>query len=188
MKPPTKFAILVVDMLKDMINKGRPFQMPMDFERKIVPNIQKFLVTSRQNQIPVIYISDAHRPNDPEFTDFPSGIEHAISGTEGAEVIEKVRPQKGDFIVKKRRFSGFYGTDLELLLADLHVNSIVLVGRPTNVCVLYTAADAFSRGYLVIAITDCLYSATEKYHRMGLKNMFFAEQITSVEFFKKMVG
>jgi nicotinamidase-related amidase len=185
MKNKTKYAILVIDMLEDMINKARPFKMPIEFKRKVIPNISKFLLKGRQNKMPIIYVSDAHRPNDPEFIDFQSGVEHAIRGTKGAKIIEEVYPKDGDFIVEKRRFSGFFGTDLELLLNDLCVNSVVFVGRPTNVCVLYTAADAFSRGYSVFAITDCLYSKTEKYHLMGLQNMFFAEKLKMEEFYEK---
>ena len=188
MKTQNRFSILVIDMLEDMINQGRPFQMPPEFKQNIVLNIRRFLDKSRRNRIPIIYISDVHRPDDPEFSDFQSGVEHAISGTKGAQVIEEVYPQKGDFIVNKRRFSGFYATDLDLLLKDLGVKSVVLVGRPTNVCVLYTAADAYSRGYSVYAIADCLGSKTEKYHKMGLANMFFAEIINSEDFFKKFGG
>lgn len=180
-----KFAILVVNMLKDMVERGRPYRMPARFKREIVPKIKEFIDMGRQNGIPIIYVCDAHRPEDPEFTDFPSGVEHAVSESDGAEVIDEVKPQEGDYIVGKRRFSGFYGTDLEPLLSELGVNSLVMVGRPTNVCVLYTAADAFFRGYSVFAITDCLYSKTERYHKTGLKNMFFAEQLSSEEFFKK---
>jgi nicotinamidase-related amidase len=183
-----RFALLIVNMLKDMIEEGRPFKMPFIFKQLIVPKIKEFTKKCRQAGIPVIYICDAHRPNDPEFTDFPKGMEHAVKGTKGAEIIEELKPCKGDFVVTKRRFSGFFGTELECLLSELDVNSVIIVGRPTNVCVLYTAADAFFRGFKVYVINDCMYSANENYHLMGLKNMFFAVQLSADEFCNKFLS
>ena len=185
-KPP-KFALLVVNMLNDMVKRGRPFPMPPEFKQNIIPRIKDFIDKCRQKNIPIIYICDSHRPNDPEFTDFPKGVEHAVKGTTGADIIDEVKPHKEDYIVTKRRFSGFFDTELELLLSELGVDSVIMIGRPTNVCVLYTAADAFFRGFKVYAITDCLYSGTQTFHIMGLKNMFFAEQLKSDEFYRKFL-
>jgi len=182
-----KFALLVVNMLKDMIEKGKPYKMPQIFKQLIVPKIKEFIEDCRRASVPVIYVCDAHRPGDPEFSDFPKGMEHAVSGTEGAEIIEEVKPREGDFVVTKRRFSGFFGTELECLLSELRVNSVIAVGRPTNVCVLYTLADAFFRGFKVYVITDCMYSANEINHLRGLVNMFFAEQLTADEFRDKFL-
>jgi len=172
-------------MLKDMVERGKPFPMPPEFHEDVVPKIKEFIDRCRKEEILIIYICDSHRPNDPEFTDFPKGVKHAIKDTAGAEIIDEVKPHEKDYVVTKRRFSGFFNTELELLLSELRVNSVIVIGRPTNVCVLYTAADAFSHGFKVYAITDCLYSGTQTYHINGLENMFFAEQLKSEEFYRR---
>ena len=187
-KIKNKPAVIVVNMLKDMILHGKPFPMPPEFKEQVIPRIAELLEDARRMEIPVIYVCDAHRPNDPEFSDFPAGAEHCVKGTGGEEVIDEVKPQPGDYKVVKRRFSGFFGTDLDILLSELGVDTLIFVGRPTNVCVLYTVADAFQRGYTVIAAQDCLYSKTKEYHQSGLDAMFFARKITLNEFVKEFGG
>ena len=68
-------------------------------------------------------------------------------GTHGAEIIEELKPGQEDLVVKKRRYSGFFGTDLDLLLRELEIKKIYIVGILTNICVFFTAVDASVRGY-----------------------------------------
>lgn len=184
----SKPAVVVVNMLKDMILHGKPFPMPPEFKEQVVPRISQLLENARKAKIPVVYVCDAHRQNDPEFTDFPAGAEHCVKGTGGEEIINEVKPQPSDHIVEKRRFSGFFGTDLDILLQELRVDTLIFAGRPTNVCVLYTVADAFQRGYSVVAVQDCLYSKTKEYHQSGLDAMFFARKITLDKFLLEYGG
>jgi nicotinamidase-related amidase len=184
----SKPSVIVVNMLKDMVENGRPFPMPPEFKERVVPRIAQLIESARNVKIPVVYVCDAHRPGDPEFSDFPGGAEHAVKGTGGEEVIDDVKPLPGDYVVHKRRFSGFFGTDLENLLKELGVDTLIFVGRPTNVCVLYTVADAFQRGYSVLVAEDCLYSKTKEYHQSGLDAMFFARKITLDEFIREFGG
>src|SRR5437764_12512826 len=74
---------------------------------------------------------------------------HALSGSKGAEIVPEVAPAAGDVIITKRRYSGFFGTDLDITLRERGVDTLRLVGDCTNICVLYTAADARNLGYAV---------------------------------------
>ena len=95
---------------------------------------------------PIIYICDNHEEDDREFDMFPP---HCIAGTEGSQIIQQLQVKDGDKIIKKRRYSAFYGTDLDLYLREKGIEEIYLVGVCTNICVLYTAADARNLGYVM---------------------------------------
>jgi nicotinamidase-related amidase len=71
--------------------------------------------------------------------------------------------------VGKRRFSAFFGTDMDLYLREEGICRLVIVGRPSNVCALYSSADAFMRRYEVVAISDCLYSRTGDMHDRAMR-------------------
>jgi nicotinamidase-related amidase len=100
------------------------------------------------------------------------GQPHAIRGTDGAELVAQLQPLgDDDYTVGKRRFSAFFGTDMDLYLREEGIRRVVVVGRPSNVCALYTAADAFHRRYQVVAISDCLYSKTGAMHDRALREV-----------------
>jgi len=158
-----KAALIVVDMLNDFVTGA----LKCKRAPRIVPNIQRLLDFARKKGIPVIYANDTHLPSvDKEFDIWPP---HAVVGTKGAEVIDELKPAKGDYIVQKRRYSAFYGTDLDLLLRELHVDTLILVGLVTNVCIQHTAADAFFRGYQIIVPEDCVETLTEETQKSGIE-------------------
>lgn len=161
-----KEALLIIDMLKDFVERGAPLEVPS--ARKIVPKVKLRIEEARKKRIPVIYICDAHRAQDQEFKRWPA---HAILGTKGAEVVEELRPEKTDFTVKKRRYSGFLGTELDLLLKELKVEKLHLTGILTNVCVFFTAAEAAMRDYEVVVYRDSVAALSEEYHRFALDQL-----------------
>ena len=161
-----KEALLVIDMLKDFVERGAPLEVP--HARKILPKVKLRIEEARKKETPVIYICDAHRSEDEEFKRWPA---HAILGTKGAEVVEELRPEKTDFIVKKRRYSGFLGTELDLLLKELKVEKLHLTGILTNICVFLTAAEAAMRDYEVVVYSDSVAALSEKYHKFALDQL-----------------
>ena len=176
-------CILVIDMLKDFVLEGAPLEVPK--AREIVPNIRFLLEEARKRKIPVVYVCDAHNEGDGEFDLWPA---HAVKGTRGAEVIDEIKPQKGDYVVEKRRYSGFYETDLDLTLRELGVRKLVVTGILTNVCVQYTVADAYFRGYEVVVLSDCTASTRDEDHEYSLGHMqriFKARVMTSKEVVEK---
>ena len=161
-------AIVVINLLVDMIECSKPFPMPPEYTT-ILQNTVNFIRTARDTGFPVIFVRDQHRDGDKEFTDFAAGQSHSIHGTEGADLIAQLQPLgDNDYMVGKRRFSAFFGTDMDLYLREEGIRRLVIVGRPSNVCALYSAADAFMRCYDVVAISDCLYSKTKEMHERAL--------------------
>ncbi|HDI46043.1 MAG TPA: cysteine hydrolase [Candidatus Omnitrophica bacterium] len=159
-------ALLVIDMLNDFVREEAPLEVSKS--REIIPNIKREIDKARQNEIPVIYLCDAHKPDDPEFKIWPP---HCVEGTEGADVIEELKPDKDDFIVKKVSYSGFYNTKLEELLKSLGVQKLLLTGIVTNICVLYTGVDALMRGFEVEVIEDCVAGLNEDDHKFALRQL-----------------
>ncbi len=165
-EPDTQKALLVIDMLNDFVLPGAPLRVPAATD--IISTLEKRIQETRTQNIPVIYLCDAHDPNDQEFQDWPP---HAVEGTRGAEVIEALAPETGDFVVQKKRFSGFYQTGLEQMLHKLGTNHLMVTGMVTNICVLYTVADARSRGYHVTVFQDSVAGLNHEDHRFALRQM-----------------
>jgi len=146
MKP----AVIVIDMINDFVTGV--FKSAR--AAKIVPNIKALLDQARRQKVPVIYATDAHLPGiDPEFDVWGR---HAEAGSWGAEVIDELKPRKGDFRVYKRKYSAFQDTDLNQLLRELKVDTVILTGVVTDICIQHTAADAFFNGYKIIVPKDCV--------------------------------
>lgn len=161
-----KKALLVIDMLNDFINeKGSLYvgQAP-----ELVKNIAKRIEEHRKDGNPIIYIMDNHLEDDKEFEMFPS---HCLAGQWGSEIIPELAPKKGDYLISKRRYSAFFGTDLDLTLRELDIKEIEMVGVCTQICLLYTGADARMRNYEVLVQKDSVASFDPEAHKFALKEM-----------------
>ena len=155
-------AILVVDMLNDFVTGA----LGCDRARDIVPATAELLDAARKAGVPVIFCNDAHRPGiDRELKLWG---DHAIAGTPGAEVIPELHLCEKDYVVPKRRYSGFFQTDLDILLKELGVKTVVVTGLHAHMCVRHTSADAYCLGYDVVAAKECLNSFTEEEYLGGL--------------------
>ena len=177
-----KIGVIVVDMLNDFVTGI----LKCERASRIIPNIRRLLDFARKRGNPVIYTNDAHLPDvDKEFELWPP---HAVVGSRGAEVIDELKPREGDYVIPKRRYSAFYETNLDLLLRELKVDTLVLAGLVTNVCVQHTAADAFFRGYRILVPEDCVEALTEEDQKAGVKYLkrFYGCKITNLHELMKM--
>lgn len=163
----TNKAVIIVDMLNDFVTGD----LKTERAARIVPNLKKLIEEARKHGVSVIYSNDAHYKNDFEVVHKWGG--HAIKGTPGAQIIPELAPREEDFIVEKRTYSGFYETGLESLLRSLYggkgVDTVILGGLHTHICVRHTSADAFFRGYKIIIASDGVEAFTQKNHEEGLK-------------------
>ena len=139
-----KKALVVVDMLSDFVRPGAPLEVPET--RAILPALRRRIASARRDGELVVYVCDSHRKNDPEFARM-GWPPHAVEGTPGAGVVASIAPEPGDVVVEKRTYSGFHGTTLQFVLRRHGIRSLTLAGCVTNICILYTAADATMRGY-----------------------------------------
>lgn len=177
-----KTAILVVDMLNDFVTG----KLKCERGLAIVPTTAKLLDAAREYNVPVIFCNDAHiKGIDRELQIWG---DHAIAGTYGAEVIPELKVCDKDYIVPKRRYSGFFQTDLDILLRELGIETVIVTGLHAHMCVRHTTADAYCLGYDIIAATDAMNSFTQEQYEMGINYLvecYGAELLTVDQLIEK---
>jgi nicotinamidase-related amidase len=106
--------------------------------------MERLVAAARSGVAPVVVTQELHRPGRVDFGRELDGEEpvHCVEGTPGAELVEALRPGPGEHLVRKRRYSAFFATDLDLLLRGLNVDTVVACGMLSDVCVHYTCVDA----------------------------------------------
>lgn len=159
-------AVIVVDMLRGFLEDGYPLYCGAE-ARKIIPNVQRLLKDMQAEGATIIYLADTHDPDDKEFQMFPP---HCVRGTAESEIIPELSDYPG-VVVPKRRYSGFYDTDLEDRLAKIRPEEVVVVGVCTDICVMHTVADLRNRDYPVVVYADCVASFDEEAHTFALIHM-----------------
>lgn len=166
-------AILVVDMQHDFVDEDGP--IPCHGARDIIPRLQELLDFARSAAIPVIYTQEAHRATKVDFgreLDYGE-ILHCLEGSKGVEIIPELSPQEGDHVLLKRRYSGFFATDLDLLLRGLGVGTVVITGVATDVCVRATAQDAMQHDYHVLVPRECVAGTNRDRHEAALESIAY---------------
>ena len=147
-------AVLVVDMVNDFCVEGGTMVLPN--AKALYPQQVEVLTTARNCGAKVLYVNDSHRREMKVDREFLKRSPHCIEDSWGSEIIEQLAPVKGDLFVVKRRYSGFFQTDLDLTLRDLQIESLIVMGVVTNICVRSTVHDAFFLGYKVVVPQDCV--------------------------------
>ena len=170
-------ALIVVDMQNIWVHPRGSRYLPMSED--IVPKIQQLLQFCRSCRVPVIYLHTTKRKDLADagiFADIKPQTHDAedewsnFEGSPGAEPYEPVKPAAGDILVKKFRYSGFYGTQLENLLRALGRDTIAITGVATNVCCDSTARDGAMRDFKVLFLSDCNASFTPEEQQATLNN------------------
>jgi nicotinamidase-related amidase len=155
-------ALVIVDMLNDFVTGS----LQCERAQRIIGPVARLAKACREAGVPVIYSNDSHLPGiDHELKLWG---EHAMRGTQGAQVIPELAPQEGDYIIPKRRYSGFFQTDLHILLSELGVCELILTGLHAHMCVRHTAADAYMLGYSLLVPADGTDAFTEQDYLGGL--------------------
>jgi nicotinamidase/pyrazinamidase len=169
----TKCALIIGDMQHDFVTTSGALYIGDQVEQT-KSNVLKLLDGVTFDK--VLLIQDWHVIDDPEFNIW--GV-HCIQETYGAEVISEIA-KFGDYRIKKRRYSAFFGTDLDLYLRERDLSHVVVVGVMANVCVLHTAGDACARGYTTTVVSDCVETSSEyekAYALYHIKNVFGAHVV-----------
>ncbi|MFA7664209.1 MAG: isochorismatase family cysteine hydrolase [Clostridia bacterium] len=173
----SKYAVIVVDMLNDFVTGA----LGCDRARAIVPAVANLLDAARKKGVPVIYCNDSHLKDiDHELKHWGN---HAIRGTQGAEIIPELKAGPEDYIILKRRYSGFFQTDLQILLTELHVDTLIITGLHTHMCCRHTSADGYSYGYNIVCPKETTNAFTEEDYQSGLKYLkdVYGAEILSLE-------
>jgi len=185
MKP----AIIIVDMLKDNFKESsrNPY---LETGRTIIPNLQKLLGEGRKRRFPIIFACDSFLEGDFIFKGRMKV--HSLRGTKGAEVLDELKPEPTDIILPKRRFSAFFKTDLDQTLRVFGVDTIIVTGMTTEVCVLMTVMDGLCHDFSAILLEDCCASRSKEIHQacLGLYRDFalypLLRTMTLKEFMKEV--
>ncbi|MHA1859757.1 MAG: cysteine hydrolase family protein [Candidatus Asgardarchaeia archaeon] len=181
----SNLCLIIIDMQNDFVEPDAPTGCEGALE--IVENVKALLKLVHEKGIPVIYTQELHRPDGSDF-----GIElekeprHCIEGSRGAEIVEELKPNLKDYLITKRRYSTFHGTDLEILLKGLHTDTLIIAGVATNVCVRATCQDAKQLNYHVIVPEECVAGTTVEAHKANLKDIqdFYGEVMPLKEVIK----
>ena len=178
-----RYAVLVVDMLNDFVTGA----LKCDRGLAIVPKTKQLLDGCREKGVPVIFCNDAHIKGIDHELKFWG--DHAIAGTKGAEVIPELCLCEKDYVLPKRRYSGFFQTDLKLLLDELKVDTVIMTGLHAHMCVRHTSADAYQYGYNVLVAKDATDSFTEEDYLYGIKYLkeTYDAEISDVDSILKML-
>lgn len=176
---PRLAALIVVDVQNDFVSpKGSAAKRDEDVNSAIamVPNLMHLIDEGRRVGLTIVYIRTTHS----EWTDTPSWIyrksqQSSLStcreGTWGAEFYEGISPLPTERVVIKHRYSAFINTDLNTVLKARGIQSVLVCGVATNVCVETTARDAYMFDYYVTMIDDCSAAYEPKLHLGTLENM-----------------
>lgn len=155
--PAGKTGIIVVDMQNDFVKPGG--SLLVEAAKETIPNIEKILSKARKENIHVAYTQDTHFEGDREWEIWP---EHCRRESKGWQIIDELKPQKGDVVCEKNRYDGFYGTWLEHYLSHVwKVEHLIIVGTVSNICVLHTAAAAGLRWYHIVVPANGISALTE---------------------------
>lgn len=178
---PEKTVLLVVDMQNDFVAKGAPLETEMG--QKMLPKLKEVLDFTRKAGIEVIYTRHVHREDLSDVGLFgeiyPPILDRAclIDGHEGSEIYEEVTPKRDEIIIKKHRYSAFYGTNLDIILRTKGIENIVIAGLTTEDCCFAAARDGMYRGYKVAVLSDV--TGTYDYKDIGF-GMVPAEEVHKV--------
>lgn len=159
-------ALIVIDAQKEFVD-GLSAEMK---GYEAVERISEVLEYFREKEIPIIHFRELHRKQMVDFgreLDGDEGI-HCIEGTEKADFVDAVRPKENEYFIPKRRYSGFFATDLDLLLRGLNVKTLYITGFLTNVCVHYTCADAHQYNYRIKVIKEAVRGSDWQAHNASL--------------------
>ena len=162
-----KAALLLIDVINDM-----EFPEREKLLKHAIPAAGKIAALRKRLKaagVPIIYVNDNFGRWQ---SDFQSQIQRWIgAGCPGRAVAGPLVPEKDDYFVLKPKHSGFYSTSLDVLLQFLGVDTLILTGFAADICVLYTANDAYMRDFSLIVPSDCVASETLSGTRAALQHM-----------------
>ena len=160
-------ALIIVDMLNDFIDPQGKLYCG-ETGPATVPVIRKQIGLARRQGDLVIYLQDSHPADDLEFEKFPP---HCIAGSWGSQIVTDLTPLDGEIVIPKQRYSGFFGTDLSMILSDSGVRAATVAGVCTSICVMDTVGGLANRDYKTVVWEQGVADFDPDMHRMALHRM-----------------
>lgn len=175
-------ALLIVDMVRDFTDPNGLVYYPQN--REVLPRIREVEDFCRERGNLIIFAQHRYRANK-----YDKNLEtmrvNCIEGSGGEEIDHMLLvDEKADYVIQKRRYSAFFGTDLDLILREHGIKDLIIVGTKTNCCIRATVTDAYYFNYNVIVLSDCVATNSEivnQVHLDDIKN-YFGKVYTSKEY------
>ena len=176
---PGKTALVVVDVQNDFCHVEGVFgkrHFDLSHVEKSVDRLLPFIAQCRQRGMPVVFVRTIHS----NWTDSDAWVGRLAGAGKGMPICRpdtwgaefyKVEPQASDFVTTKHRFSGFVGTDLNLVLRARGIETLLMTGVASNVCVETTARDGYNLDFHIIFVEDCCGAFSVEEHASSIVNM-----------------
>ena len=194
------FGLLVVDMQNGFVSKGGSYDllgMNTESYRKIIPKTRELIDYCRAEGIPVFYTEAIREPSGidlltrvhrllPVTREERLKVPICVRGTWDAKTIDEIKPEDSDHVVIKRRDSAFQDTELRVWLQSEGINTLIICGVDTSICVETSLRDAFNIGYDVILISDATASGNNKHYETTLERVrdYYGLVMTVDRFFR----
>ena len=165
-------ALLNIDMLGDFLDRW-----PAGERRALIARTNALVALFRQRGLPVIWVRQEFKADlsDAFLEMRKRSISVTIEGTRGAEIADGLDRRESDPTIIKKRYSAFYGTELDTLLASTRPDALVIAGINTHACIRMAAIDAYQRDYEVVIASDCVDSYDQEHARITLE--YLADKI-----------
>jgi biuret amidohydrolase len=162
-----KTALLIIDMNKAFVGKGAPLEVPRAID--IVPQIKSILEVCREIGVPVIHVSHEFRKDGRDhglmYEFWPILNEGVLEeGAEGTEIYPDIAPIEGESVIAKHRYNAWFGTDLDIVVRNLAVDTLIICGTTTDRCTGLTAYEAFMRDLKVVFPEDANATFQDEVH------------------------
>jgi nicotinamidase-related amidase len=170
-------ALIVIDMQAGASGTDSGIPRMGGFDER-VQRVRALIDRFRSDDNPVIFVREEHRRTLIDFGRELDGDEtiHCLEGDPGTAIAADLGVRPDDIVIPKRRYSAFFATDLDLVLRGLQVQTLVLVGELTDVCVHYTFADAHQHDYHVRVVEDCCGGSSRAAHDAALAAMAYLQR------------
>lgn len=140
--------------------------------------VREIVAAAREAGVPPVFIQEVHKRTLIDFGRELDGAEpvHCLEGDASTELADGLDPLPDEYLIRKRRYSAFFGTELEIVLKSYNAQTLILVGALTDVCVHYTFADAHQHDYHCRVVTDCVGGSSRRAHDAALEAMAYLQR------------
>ncbi|GLY33008.1 isochorismatase family cysteine hydrolase [Kineosporia sp. NBRC 101731] len=182
LRPVGNTVLVVVDIQGGGLENPYPGNNPaltyMPGREVRNPKAVELVTAFRARQVPVIFIQEVHKPSLIDIGRELDGSEgpHCIEGEQRTELHPGLEPRPEEYLIRKRRYSAFFGTELDLLLRGYKAETVILIGGMTDVCIHYTAVDAHQLDYHFRTVSDLVVGSGQELHDAALRAMKYLQR------------
>jgi nicotinamidase-related amidase len=170
-----KPALLIIDMLNAYFDEGG---LLFQSKQRLVQNINEIVDYAHKIEVPVIWIRQEYKRDlsDAPLSNKKSGkLPNTIAGEQNSQLLKDLHKQETDLMLVKKRYSPFFGTDLEQILRKLNINTLIIAGVNSMTCVRVAVNDAYQLDFEVILALDCIDGYDKEQHLAAIKYMQYSQ-------------